>query len=504
MHLRSSFPAAEVEAAAARVRDAPDFGPWAQRYFAKYFTVAPSSFHLWFDDELGKFHRTRNQRLNVLAPRGSAKTTRLLAYVVYCVCHKIEPYIVLTSDTSDQAEKYLDTIKTELEENDLLIQDYPRVAGKGGVWRSDAIETRNGIRIEALSTGRKIRGRKHRQYRPSLIVVDDPQNLDHIVSELQRGRSMSWLKHDVCNAGDPGTNILVAGTALHEDCIVCQLQKLWPSRLFRSIEQWPDRMDLWREWELRYLDLDDRDREATAREYYERHRAEMDAGAVVMWPARMNLYALMLKRIEIGPAAFNFEYQNHPVNPAVQEWPETYFDRPDMWFDVWPALETLTVRALALDPSKGRKDKKSDYSAFVRLGRAADGRIYVEADMARRDTAAIVSDAVRHCEEFRPDVFALETNSWQDLLQAPIEQEAVNRGVPLPIRPVVNTVHKAVRIRRLTPDLHQGRFRFRRNPATQLLVQQMRDFPAGAHDDGPDALEMARRAAVEFFNASVT
>jgi hypothetical protein len=28
-----------------------------------------------------------------------------------------------------------------------------------------------------------------------------------------------------------------------------------------------------------------------------------------------------------------------------------------------------------------------------------------------------------------------------------------------------------------------------------LLVDQLRDFPAGAHDDGPDALEMALRLA---------
>jgi hypothetical protein len=29
------------------------------------------------------------------------------------------------------------------------------------------------------------------------------------------------------------------------------------------------------------------------------------------------------------------------------------------------------------------------------------------------------------------------------------------------------------------------------------LVEQLRDFPAGAHDDGPDALEMALRLATD-------
>jgi hypothetical protein len=31
-------------------------------------------------------------------------------------------------------------------------------------------------------------------------------------------------------------------------------------------------------------------------------------------------------------------------------------------------------------------------------------------------------------------------------------------------------------------------------------VQQLRDFPNGDHDDGPDALEMARRLAIELSN----
>jgi hypothetical protein len=32
------------------------------------------------------------------------------------------------------------------------------------------------------------------------------------------------------------------------------------------------------------------------------------------------------------------------------------------------------------------------------------------------------------------------------------------------------------------------------------LVQQLKDFPQGDHDDGPDAGELARRLAVDLFN----
>jgi predicted phage terminase large subunit-like protein len=62
-----------------------------------------------------------------------------------------------------------------------------------------------------------------------------------------------------------------------------------------------------------------------------------------------------------------------------------------------------------------------------------------------------------------------------------------------------NYTNKQLRIRRLGPYLSQHRLRFLKgNAATQLLVDQLRDFPLGSYDDGPDALEMALRLAEDF------
>jgi hypothetical protein len=38
------------------------------------------------------------------------------------------------------------------------------------------------------------------------------------------------------------------------------------------------------------------------------------------------------------------------------------------------------------------------------------------------------------------------------------------------------------------------------SPGTRILVDQLKAFPAGQHDDGPDALEMAVRLAIELYN----
>ena len=222
----------------------------------------------------------------------------------------------------------------------------------------------------------------------------------------------------------------------------------------------------------------------------------MDAGAIVLWPEEEDLYALMCMRAEGGRAAFEREKQNSPINPELCEWPEAYFDE-GIWFDDWP--EHLQVKTLALDPSKGSDARRGDYSALVMLGVDRQGIVYVEADLARRPTPQIVADGVELCRRFRPDVFGIEANQFQDLLCGEFEAEFHRQGV-LGTRPwpLENRANKLVRIRRLGPYLSARRLRFKSgSPGTRLLVEQLRQFPLGNHDDGPDAAEMALRLAAE-------
>ena len=62
-------------------------------------------------------------------------------------------------------------------------------------------------------------------------------------------------------------------------------------------------------------------------------------------------------------------------------------------------------------------------------------------------------------------------------------------------------MNKLVRIRMLGTPLGHGDIRFRRgSPGVQLLIEQLKGFPAHRHDDGPDALEMGIRLANELLS----
>jgi len=175
------------------------------------------------------------------------------------------------------------------------------------------------------------------------------------------------------------------------------------------------------------------------------------------------------------------------------EFPFHWFD--DVWFERWP-LNPI-VKTMALDPSKGKSDKTGDYQALVKLSIDRDDTLYVQARLRRQPISQMVADSVEQYREFQPQAFGLESNAWQDLLEPDFKQEFRSQGMIAPeLWLLNNSVNKDVRIRRLGGYLAHRRIRFKQDcPDTQLLIDQLLDFPNGDHDDGADSLEMAIRLA---------
>lgn len=481
---------------------------WGPKYLPHYFPerMGMSRMHHWVADQLDRLALERGQKSGVVGPRGGAKTTWIMAHALRSICERTEQYILLLAETGDQANKYLTAIKGELRDNDDLARDYPNATGRGSTWNVGSILTRNGVAVEALGMGHAIRGRKFREARPSLVLVDDPEGKKHAISPREREKSWDYLNKDVLNAGDERTNYFVAGTAIHRDCMALRLLKHhgWVTESFKSIEGMPEQMDmaLWSEWEQILLDITNPDAKADARAFYDRNRAAMDAGATVLWKEREDLYSLMLLRADIGHNAWGGEKQSNPVNPELCEWPEAHFG-DHIWFEEWP--QTHELRVMALDPSKGRDSRHGDYSAIIMLTigvrKGGVGLLLVDADLARRPTEEMIYDCARIAAEFQPDAFAVETNQYQELLVDRLDSALEEAGCMCPIVEIENYAPKPVRIRLLGPYLARHQYRFRRgSKGTALTVEQLKDFPLAGHDDGPDALEMAQRTAQRLFN----
>ena len=475
---------------------------WGREFLAAHFAKPASRMHEWLSQELAALQSERGHKINLIGPRGGAKSTiGTLAYVLQAAVEGWEPYIWIVSDTKQQAQTHLENVKVELVDNLALASCYPQAVGRGPRWQAAAMELVNGVVIESFGTGQRIRGRRRRANRPTLIVCDDLQNDSHIASAAQRESTRRWFHGTLLKAGTSETNIINLATALHRDALALELARTagWRSMRFAAILTWPTNLDLWDEWEAVYCNLDNPNAGQEARAFFDRHRREMEADADVLWPEEEDFYALMKMRVESGRTAFEREKQGSPVDPELCEWPEAYFE-DHIWFDAWPT--ELAIKTMALDPSKGGDGRRGDYSAYVMLGIDAAGVMFVEADLARRATPQMVADGVSLFRRFQPLIFGVEANQYQELLAGELttefERQQLGHIMPAAIH---NTINKQVRIRRLGPYLSQRRLRFLTGSAsTRLLVDQLRDFPAGAHDDGPDALEMAVRLAEDIWH----
>lgn len=467
-----------------------------RRFLPHYLKSAPSRLHLELAEDLAALHLRRGSRLNRRAPRGAGKSSwSTKGYALYCACEGVERYILILSESAEQAKQLLADVRAELEDNPHLAAAYPAAVGRGPVWQAGKLKLRNGVMVHARGVGGKIRGAANRSDRPSLVVVDDPNGDEDAYSATHRKRKLTWFTRAVLNMGDPDTNVIVLGTPIHREAIVCQLSDGelsagWETKAYKGVERWPDRMDLWDHWLQLRTNLGDPDRAATSDAYFAANRDEMLRGAEVLWPDWEPFDQLMRHRAAVGPAAFNCEKNDQVGSEGAAEWPPEYFDRPGFWFWEWPQL---SHKVYALDPSKGVGDKPGDYQGHVWGGVGPDGAIHVDAKLAREDAAAMLATGLEVCRSFQPDRWPIEDNGTMGFLAAELRRQladlaAAGRPVLAPAEIYTSVDPKAARIRRAAVYLAAGRLRVRNTPGGRLLAQQLREWPTGDHDDGPDAL----------------
>ena len=488
---------------------------FGRAYFPHYFSRPSPEFHreldaIWQQGVLkGRYpltpadtkaiSRLPGVRRAVAAPRGHAKSTNLtFKGTMHSTLYGYKHYPIIISDSSEQAEGFLDNIRVEFEENTAILEDFGSLAGS--VWRSNVLVTKTNIKIEAIGSGKKIRGRKHRNWRPDLIILDDVENDENVRTPEQRSKLKNWFDKAVSKSGDDYTDIVYIGTLLHYDSLLAKTltNPAYRSIKYKAVIQFSQADDLWQQWESIFTDLSNDDREADALAFFQAHKAAMLEGTQVLWEEKLSYYDLMVMRVSEGEASFNSEEQNEPINPDdclfMEEWFDYYNEAEVNFGD--PAFDFFGF----IDPSLG-KTKRSDFSAIVTLAKhRSSGYMYVvDADIERRHPDRIIADVLAKERWLRASFghgyrkLGAETNQFQWFLKEELAKASAKAGLYLPIEEVQQTSDKVMRIQTLQPDVKNKYIKFNRRH--KRLLEQLTQFPMGAHDDGPDALEGARSIA---------
>ena len=293
-------------------------------------------------------------------PRGSGKTTITESVVIWASVYGHRRFTVLIGADKDHASDMLESIKSELENNELLLEDFPEVCYpiamleginnrcRGQTYRGDRTQiswtadeivlptvessAASGAIIRVRGITGRIRGMKAKltdgtPLRPDLVVVDDPQTDESAMSVSQCAARERILSGAVLGLAGPGKAIsgimpctVIRRGDLADTILDRDKHPEWQGVRTKLLYSMPERLDLWEKYEkIRQDGLKAEDGGEAGNKFYLAHRDEMDAGAEHAWPERFNpgehsaiqnAMNLMIR----DKASFFSEYQNEPLD----------------------------------------------------------------------------------------------------------------------------------------------------------------------------------------------
>jgi len=334
------------------------------RYFCEQY-LAPT-FHLpWSDDHLKVIAKIEQAVLEgglfaMAMPRAAGKTSLCEIACLWALVYGHREFVALIGADEEHAANMLDSIKVELESNDLLLVDFPEVCfpiqalegihqRAGGQlyqgeqthigWTAKEIvlptipdSPASGAIIRVAGITGRIRGMKHKRVdgssiRPALVLIDDPQTDESARSPSQCAARERILAGAILGLAGPGRKIagLMTLTVVRPDDLADRLldrekHPQWQGERTKMVYEWPTNEALWARYAQVWREGMAADRGITdATEFYRANREAMDEGADVAWPQRFHpdelsaiQHAMNLK-LDRGEAAFWAEYQNEPL-----------------------------------------------------------------------------------------------------------------------------------------------------------------------------------------------
>lgn len=332
------------------------------RFLKTYF---PQKFKLsWSEDHKIVIRKIEEAVLRgglfaLAMPRASGKTTICERAAIWATVYAHRRFVALIGAAEDAARQLLDEIKMEIECNDLLLQDFPEVCYPvrkiNGINNRCNGQTYNGVRTRitwvddeivfptidgAVTSGTviqvrgitgHIRGMKAavasgESLRPDLVLIDDPQTDESAASPEQNRKRLRILSGTILGLAGPGVKIagvmpctVIRTGDMADEILNRDRHPEWNGERRRLLIAFPNNMELWEQYsEIRADSFKKYGNADLSLQFYDDHRSEMDAGAVVAWPERyesdersgiqhaMNLFFR-------DKDTFFSEYQNEPL-----------------------------------------------------------------------------------------------------------------------------------------------------------------------------------------------
>lgn len=194
-------------------------------YFPHYVTYQTAP----FQHEIFSLTEDISKKLAcIVAFRGSGKSTIItMSFALWSILGiQQKKFVLILCQTKSQAKQHMMNLRRELESNNLLKNDLGPFQQEDDEWGASSLVFSNyGARITVASTEQSIRGLRHHQHRPQVIICDDVEDLSSVKTKESRDKTYQWFTGEVIPAGDTTTRTFIVGNLLHEDCLIMRLRR---------------------------------------------------------------------------------------------------------------------------------------------------------------------------------------------------------------------------------------------------------------------------------------
>jgi len=452
-----------------------NFPYFCEYYLPEYFTTPPARYQrilydviqarelteeqatelklLVPEDFRGTFRPAKNLRGIVdVEPRQHGKSTRMtFAYPLWCMLFKKANFILIIGASKDDAEAQMSNIREAIENNDRILDDFGSLASTP--WNKSFLTLTNGTAVMAKGKGGSLRGRRNKQYRPDLIIVDDTLKDEESDSSRMREKVARWFSRTILPLGTEAM-IVIVNTITNEDDL--------PSRILKDIKA--GKKPGW--IGLRF-----------AAEVPSKKGGKSDTP---LWPERYTWEDLKRIQEEIGSIAYAIEFLSRPLSDEDRIFKAAWIRRVKR-----SQLPEKLALYEGIDPATGAHDQ----SAVVLIGREkGSGSIYViSSNGKKQSTETFKRRVIDRYRLFRYRRAGMENVAFQEIYKKEIAAEAAKEGLHLPIRGMKpGRASKEARMIGISPLVENGLLQF--GPGNEDLIDQLVGFPAAGYDDLCDAL----------------
>ena len=455
-----------------------DFSLFFCYYFTEYIKYPFAPFHFDMFQDTKDLMSGKYREIAWIMFRESAKTSFAKIFLTWLIVYKKRIYINVDSYSTTNAERILFDVILNLQTNKLIISDFGQLYNASKQTKDEETTqkrvnnfvTNNGVRVEAHSTQKSVRGRLHGNQRPDFLLLDDFETNETKDSKLITNSIISHI--DEFKSGlDSDAKIIYLGNYITEHGSVDTLFERAKHDTRLLVRNVPVEINGVPTWDTKYAMTDEQAKE-------------------------QNKVSLEDKKRQLGSIVYSIEMMNDPMSAD-----QAIFTKEMFRYISRHEVDQMRTRKFATIDSALSKGATSDSTGVTRAYVDDKGFWYVSGKGYRVNPKGLI-DLIFQLHDEGMEKIGIETTTFTQAIEPFFEDECRVRGkYPYIVQLKHGGVMKESRIKALVP-YYESKTIYHIEGETKEMEYELLKFPMGKHDDIIDSLQYMRFIAEKMYNTN--